>query len=127
VPELRGQRLTAPVVITKTQTNAEDLRLAEEAGMVAAIAPEIAPEVEEGDGLEQLMLPELREKGQARGVEPVGIDRDRRRRELWVEALRAAATESQNAAATAAAAAAARAAAAPAQAATKAAKEAYFA
>jgi hypothetical protein len=46
--------------------------------------PTSAPKVEQGDGLEQLTLPELREKekGQVRGVEPVGTDRDKRRREL---------------------------------------------
>jgi hypothetical protein len=75
--------------------------------------------VEKSDGLEQLTLWKLREKGQALGVEPVGTYRDTRRPELWVEALRAAATAAQHAAA-AAATAAARAARAAA------AEEAYF-
>jgi len=92
----------------------EDIRLAEEAGMVFPVAEaEVASEDEEGDGLEGLTVPELRERGRVLGVVPVGTDRDKRRSEPWVEALRVArATAQHTAAVVAAATAATRAAAA---------------
>ena len=69
----------------------EDIRLAEEAGMVFPVAEvEVASEDEEGDGLEGLTVPELRDRARVLGVEPVGTDRDKRRSEPWVEALRVA-------------------------------------
>ena len=74
---------------------------------------EVASEDEEGDGLEGLTVPELRERGLVLGVVPVGTDRDKRRSEPWVEALRVArATAQHTAAVVAAATAATRAAAA---------------
>ena len=107
----------------------EDIRLAEEAGMVFPVAEaEVASEDEEGDGLEGLTVPELRERGRVLGVVPVGTDRDKRRSEPWVEALRVArATAQHTAAVVAAATAATRAAAARAQEAAEAANEAYCA
>jgi hypothetical protein len=55
----------------------EDLRLAEAAGMVfpEAEVEEQQAEHEEGDGLEALPVPELRERGRMLGVVPVGTDR----------------------------------------------------
>ena len=80
----------------------EDLRLAEEAGMVF---PEAAEEVEaEVDELEALTIARLREKGKELGVVPVG---DKRKTEVWKRGLRAARGTVRQAAATAAAAAAA--------------------
>ena len=80
----------------------EDLRLAEEAGMVF---PEAAEEVEaEVDELEALTTAQLREKGKELGVVPVG---DKRKKEVWKRGLRAARGTVRQAAATAAAAAAA--------------------
>ena len=100
----------------------EDIRLAEEAGMVSS-------EDEEGDGLEGLTVPELRERGRVLGVVPVGTGRDKRRSGPWVEALRVARATAQptSAVVAAAATAATRAAAARAQEAAKAANEAYCA
>jgi hypothetical protein len=55
----------------------EDVRLAEGAGVVFPSAEvEVASEDEEGDGLEGLAVPELRERGRVPGVVPVGTDRD---------------------------------------------------
>jgi hypothetical protein len=63
----------------------EDLRLAEEAGMVF---PEAAEEVEaEVDELEALDTAQLRDRGKELGVEPVG---DKRKTEVWKRGLRAA-------------------------------------
>ena len=82
----------------------EDIRLAEEAGMVFPVAEvEVASEDEEGDGLEGLTVPELRERGRVLGVVPVGTDRDTRRSEPWVEALRVARATAQHTAAVVAA------------------------
>jgi hypothetical protein len=75
----------------------EDLRLAEEAGMVF---PEAAEEVEaEVDELEALTIARLREKGKELGVVPVG---DKRKTEVWKRGLRAARGTVRQAAATAA-------------------------
>jgi hypothetical protein len=77
----------------------EDLRLAEEAGMVF---PEAAEEVDAGvDELEVLSTAQLREKGKELGVVPVG---DKRKTEVWKCGLRAARGAVQQAAAAAAAA-----------------------
>ena len=89
---------------------------------------EAASEDEEGDGLEGLTVPELRERGRVLGVVPVGTYRDKRRSEPWVEALRVARATAQHiAAVVAAATAATRAATARAQEAAEAANEAYCA
>jgi hypothetical protein len=74
----------------------EDIRLAEEAGMVFPVAEaEVASEDEEGDGLEKLTVRELLERGRVLGVVPVGTDRDKRRFGPWVEALRVARATAQ--------------------------------
>jgi hypothetical protein len=81
----------------------EDLRLAEEAGMVfpEAAAAEVEAEVKE---LEALSTAQLREKGKVLGVVPVG---DKCKAEVWKRGLRAARGAVQQAAVTAAAAVAA--------------------
>ena len=80
------------------------------------------------DGLEALTVPELRERGLALGVVPAGTDREKRRPEPWVTALRVARAAVRPAAAAAvAAAAAARAATERAKATVEAAHEAVCA
>jgi hypothetical protein len=63
------------------QQTLEDLRLAEQAGMVfpaaeAGIAPDVEVGAEVGDRLEQLTAVELQERRQVLGVMPGGIYRD---------------------------------------------------
>jgi len=92
----------------------EDLRLAEEAGMVFPEAEVVLEEevTAENDGLEELTIAELRDKCRVLSVVPAGTDREKRRPEPWVIALRVARAAVWPAAAAAvAAAAAARAAA----------------
>jgi hypothetical protein len=81
----------------------EDLRLAEEAGMVfpEAAAAEVEAEVDE---LGALSTAQLREKCKVLGVAPVG---DKRKAKVWRRGLRAASRAVQQAAAAAAAAVAA--------------------
>jgi hypothetical protein len=67
---------------------------------------QVEPE-EEGDRLEALSVAELREKGRALRVVPVGTDRALRRAGPWVEALRAAREAARSTAAVVAAATAA--------------------
>jgi hypothetical protein len=55
--------------VTYGRSILDDIRLAEEAGMVFPVAEvEVASEDEEGDGLEKLTVPELRERGRVLGV-----------------------------------------------------------
>ena len=44
----------------------------------------------ENDGLEELTIAELRDKGRVLSVVPAGTDREKRRPEPWVTALRVA-------------------------------------
>jgi hypothetical protein len=98
--------------MTYGRSTLEDLRLAEEAGMVFPKAEVVLEEevTAENDGLEALTIAELRDKGRVLSVVPTGTDRQKRRPEPWVTALRVARAAVQPAAAAAAAAAAARAA-----------------
>jgi hypothetical protein len=91
-----------------------DLQLAEEAEMVFPKAEVVLEEevTAENEGLEALIVAELRDKGRVLCVVPAGTDREKRRPEPWVTALRVARAAVQPAAAAAAAAAAGVAAAA---------------
>jgi hypothetical protein len=91
----------------------------EEARMVFPAAEVVLEEevTAENDGLEALTVAELRDKGLVLSVVPAGTDREKRRPEPWVTALRVA-----RAAVRPAAAAAAVEAAAPPRAATERAK-----
>jgi hypothetical protein len=93
----------------------EDLRLAEDAGMVFPEAEKVLEEevTAANDGLKELTVPELRERGLALGVVPAGTDREKRLPGTWVTVtatalgVARAAARPELAAATAAAAAAA--------------------
>jgi hypothetical protein len=71
-----------------------------------AEAEEEQAEPEEGSGLEELSVSELRKRGRVLGAVPVGTNRVPRRSEPWVEALTEARAAAQGTAAAAAVAAA---------------------
>jgi hypothetical protein len=75
-PRVPGQKMTYGRSIL------EDLRLAEEAGMVFPEAEVVLEEevTAENDGLETLAVAELRDKDWVLSVVPTGTDREKRRR-----------------------------------------------